>query len=72
MRGIWNSRLAPRLTAGSVSGLAAVRLCKEEMDTYRRFPVLDPCYRSSSCRPAGRANARGRCSSRYNGLAAPA
>jgi phenylacetic acid degradation operon negative regulatory protein len=37
----WSS-LLPRIRAGKVTGAKAVRARTEVMDTYRRFPVLDP------------------------------
>lgn len=36
------SPLLPRMAAGALTGAAAVRARTEIMDTYRRFPVLDP------------------------------
>jgi phenylacetic acid degradation operon negative regulatory protein len=36
------SPLLPRIAAGQVTGVAAVRTRTEVMDVYRRFPVLDP------------------------------
>ena len=65
------SPLLPRIRAGQVGGAEAVRARTEVMDTYRRFPVLDPQL------PARAAARRAGCGSRprelfaavYDGLA---
>ncbi|WBB61867.1 PaaX family transcriptional regulator [Streptomyces sp. WMMC500] len=68
----WSRRL-PRVAAGTISGTAAVRLRTEVMDTYRRFPVLDPLL-PVELLPRGwpRARAREVFAAVYDGLAEPA
>lgn len=68
----WNRRL-PRIAAGKISGIAAVRLRTEVMDTYRRFPVLDPLLPIELLPPDWpRARAREVFVGVYDGLAEPA
>jgi phenylacetic acid degradation operon negative regulatory protein len=68
----WN-RLLPRISAGKVTGAAAVRARTEVMDTYRRFPVLDPLLPIELLPPSWpRARARETCTAVYDGLAEPA
>lgn len=67
------SKMLPRITAGSISGNAAVRLRTEVMDTYRRFPVLDPLLPIELLPPGWpRARARELFVAVYDGLAEPA
>ncbi|WP_342768797.1 PaaX family transcriptional regulator [Allorhizocola rhizosphaerae] len=67
------SRLLPRITAGAVSGSAAVRARTEVMDSYRRFPVLDPLLPIEFLPPGWpRARAREVFVAVYDGLAEPA
>ncbi len=67
------SRLLPRISAGTVTGAAAVRARTEVMDTYRRFPVLDPLLPIDLLPPGWpRARARETCVAVYDGLAQPA
>lgn len=67
------SRLLPRVAAGSVTGVAAVRARTEVMDTYRRFPVLDPLLPIELMPPDWpRAHAREVFVAVYDGLAEPA
>ncbi|RKN48476.1 PaaX family transcriptional regulator C-terminal domain-containing protein [Micromonospora endolithica] len=65
--------LAPRVRAGQVDGAAAVRARTEVMDTFRRFPILDPRL-PLELLPAGwlREPARELFAAVYDGLAAPA
>jgi phenylacetic acid degradation operon negative regulatory protein len=64
------SRVLPRLTAGRISGIAAVRLRTEVMDIYRRFPVLDPLLPVELLPPGWpRARAREVFVAVYDGLA---
>ena len=60
-------------TAGPVDGAAAVRARTEVMDTYRRFPTLDPRL-PCELLPAGwlRQAARDLFAAVYDGLAEPA
>ncbi|WP_325049193.1 PaaX family transcriptional regulator [Micromonospora deserti] len=67
------SRLLPRITAGAVTGAAAVRARTEVMDTYRRFPVIDPLLPIELLPPGWpRARAREVFVAVYDGLAASA
>lgn len=67
------SRLLPRMTAGGITGAAAVRARTEVMDTYRRFPVLDPMLPIELLPPGWpRAHARELFVAVYDGLAEPA
>jgi phenylacetic acid degradation operon negative regulatory protein len=69
----WGSRLLPRISAGRVTGAAAVRARTEVMDTYRRFPVLDPLLPIELLPPGWpRTRARKVCAAVYDGLAGPA
>ncbi|TDC85673.1 PaaX family transcriptional regulator [Micromonospora sp. KC606] len=65
--------LLPRMAAGRVTGARAVRARTEVMDTYRRFPVLDPLL-PVELMPSGwpRARARELFVAVYDGLAEPA
>lgn len=65
--------LVPRVESGSVTGTAAVRARTEVMDTYRRFPTLDP-YLPVELMPEGwpRQEARAVFVAVYDGLAGPA
>jgi phenylacetic acid degradation operon negative regulatory protein len=65
--------LLPRIRSGRVTGAAAVRARTEVMDTYRRFPVLDPQL-PLALTPAGwpRARAREVFVAVYDGLVEPA
>ncbi|TDB78073.1 PaaX family transcriptional regulator C-terminal domain-containing protein [Micromonospora sp. KC723] len=67
------SPLLRRMTAGGVTGAEAVRARTEMMDTYRRFPVLDPLL-PVELMPSGwpRARARELFVAVYDGLAEPA
>ncbi|MFW6690695.1 PaaX family transcriptional regulator C-terminal domain-containing protein [Streptomyces sp. MAR4 CNX-425] len=66
-------RLLPRVTAGTISGTAAVRLRTEVMDTYRRFPVIDPLLPVGLLPPGWpRTRAREVFAAVYDGLAEPA
>ncbi|MDX3660050.1 PaaX family transcriptional regulator C-terminal domain-containing protein [Streptomyces sp. ID05-26A] len=64
--------LIPRIAAGGVTGAAAVRARAEVMNSYRRFPVLDPLL-PIDLLPSGwpRARAREVCVAVYDGLAQP-
>ncbi|MFJ4978239.1 PaaX family transcriptional regulator C-terminal domain-containing protein [Streptomyces coeruleorubidus] len=68
----WSS-LLPRISAGGVTGAAAVRARTEVMNTYRHFPVLDPLL-PIELLPADwpRSRAREVCVAVYDGLAHPA
>ncbi|MET0419170.1 MAG: PaaX family transcriptional regulator C-terminal domain-containing protein [Actinoplanes sp.] len=65
--------LLPRMKAGQIDGAAAVRTRTEVMDTFRRFPALDPRL-PLDLLPAGwlRQPARELFASLYDGLAEPA
>ncbi|WCN83311.1 PaaX family transcriptional regulator [Micromonospora sp. LH3U1] len=65
--------LLPRVASGQVDGAAAVRARTEIMDTFRRFPVLDPQL-PVELLPEGwlRRPARELFEAVYDGLAAPA
>lgn len=65
--------LLPRIRAGRVVGAAAVRSRTQVMDTYRRFPILDPQL-PIELMPAGwpRPRARELFVAVYDGLAEPA
>ncbi|MFI6165057.1 PaaX family transcriptional regulator [Micromonospora sp. PTRAS2] len=65
--------LLPRVRSGRIDGAAAVRARTEVMDTYRRFPVLDPQL-PLELLPTGwpRQRARELFAAVYDGLAAPA
>lgn len=67
------SGLLPRISAGEVTGAAAVRARTEVMNTYRHFPVLDPLL-PIELLPADwpRSRAREVCVAVYDGLAHPA
>ncbi|MDG4858001.1 PaaX family transcriptional regulator C-terminal domain-containing protein [Streptomyces sp. T-3] len=64
------SGLLPRISAGGVTGAAAVRARTEVMGTYRHFPVLDPLL-PLDLLPADwpRSRARAVCVAVYDGLA---
>jgi phenylacetic acid degradation operon negative regulatory protein len=64
------SGLLPRISAGEVTGAAAVRARTEVMNTYRHFPVLDPLL-PIELLPADwpRPRAREVCVAVYDGLA---
>jgi phenylacetic acid degradation operon negative regulatory protein len=65
--------LLPRIRAGRIAGAAAVRARTEVMDTYRRFPALDPLLPSGLMPPNWpRTRARGAFLAVYDGLAGPA
>ncbi|TDC42447.1 PaaX family transcriptional regulator C-terminal domain-containing protein [Micromonospora sp. KC213] len=65
--------LLPDLRTGSVTGAAAVRARAEVMDTYRRFPALDPLLPSELMPPDWpRARARELFRTVYDHLAEPA
>jgi phenylacetic acid degradation operon negative regulatory protein len=68
----WSTQL-PSVQAGSVTGAAAVRARTEVMDTYRRFPTLDPRL-PSQLTPRGwpRNDAGAVFVAVYDGLAEPA
>ncbi|QGZ47620.1 PaaX family transcriptional regulator [Streptomyces sp. QHH-9511] len=68
----WSS-LLPLISAGGVTGAAAVRARTEAMNTYRHFPVLDPLL-PIGLLPADwpRSRARAVCVAVYDGLAQPA
>ncbi|MEH1031334.1 PaaX family transcriptional regulator C-terminal domain-containing protein [Micromonospora profundi] len=65
--------LVPQVRSGEVDGAAAVRARTEIMDTYRRFPILDPQL-PRDLLPAGwlRQPAREVFAAVYDGLADPA
>jgi len=65
--------LLPKVVSGEVEGVAAVRTRTEIMDTFRRFPVLDPQL-PVQLLPQGwlRRPARELFAAVYDGLAAPA
>ncbi len=65
--------LLPRIRAGRITGAAAVRTRTDVMDTYRRFPILDPQL-PIALMPASwpRARARELFVAVYDGLAEPA
>jgi phenylacetic acid degradation operon negative regulatory protein len=65
--------LLPRIRSGKVTGAEAVRARTEVMDTYRRFPVLDPLL-PIRLLPPGWPRERGRevFVAVYDGLAEPA
>ncbi|SDZ46298.1 transcriptional regulator, PaaX family [Micromonospora pattaloongensis] len=65
--------LLPRMTSGRVDGAAAVRARTEVMDTFRRFPTLDPQL-PLDLLPVGwlRGPARELFAAVYDGLAGPA
>ncbi|MFF3856049.1 PaaX family transcriptional regulator C-terminal domain-containing protein [Micromonospora sp. NPDC002575] len=67
------SPLSPRLRSGRLDGAAAVRARTEVMDTYRRFPTLDPQL-PLDLLPRGwpRQRARELFAAVYDGLAEPA
>jgi phenylacetic acid degradation operon negative regulatory protein len=66
-------RLVPRIAAGRITGAAAVRARTEVMDTYRRFPTIDPLLPIELLPPRWpRAHARELFVAVYDGLAAPA
>lgn len=67
------SPLLPRIAAGKVTGAAAVRARTGVMDTFRRFPVLDPRLSARSLPPDWpRSAARDVFVAVYDGLAGPA
>lgn len=67
------SDLLPRVHAGAVTGAAAVRARTEVMDTYRRFPTLDPRLPIELMPEAWpRGDARAVFVAIYDGLAGPA
>ncbi|MEV4483264.1 PaaX family transcriptional regulator [Micromonospora coxensis] len=65
--------LLPRVRSGRIAGAAAVRARTEVMDTFRRFPILDPRL-PVELLPAGwlRQPARELFAAIYDGLAEPA
>lgn len=67
------TRLLPRIAAGAVTDADAVRARTEVMDTYRRFPTIDPLLPIKLMPPAWpRAAAREAFVAVYDGLAEPA
>ncbi|GIE78535.1 PaaX family transcriptional regulator [Actinoplanes philippinensis] len=65
--------LLPRIRSGVIVGAEAVRARTEVMDTYRRFPVLDPLLPTRLLPPGWlRAGARETFTAVYDGLAEPA
>jgi phenylacetic acid degradation operon negative regulatory protein len=67
------SPLVPRIGRGTITGAAAVRARTEVMDTYRRFPILDPLLPMELLPPGWpRARAREVFTAVYDGLAHPA
>lgn len=67
------SRLLPSIAAGDVTGAEAVRARTEVMDTYRRFPTIDPLLPVKLMPPGWpRASAREVFIAVYDGLAEPA
>ncbi len=67
------TRLLPRVAAGAVTGAEAVRARTEVMDTYRRFPSIDPLLPVKLMPPGWpRATAREVFAAVYDGLAEPA
>ncbi|MCE6998689.1 PaaX family transcriptional regulator [Saccharothrix sp. S26] len=65
--------LTPRVHAGDITGADAVRARTEVMDTYRRFPALDPRLPTRLLPPDWpRARAREVFLAVYDGLAEPA
>lgn len=63
----------PRIRSGKLAGAEAVRARTEVMDTYRRFPVLDPLLPSRLLPPGWlRCRARELFVAVYDGLAEPA
>ncbi|AGL16690.1 PaaX family transcriptional regulator C-terminal domain-containing protein [Actinoplanes sp. N902-109] len=68
----WNA-LLPRIRSGGLGGADAVRARTEVMDTYRRFPVLDPQLPLDLLPPGWlRAPAAEVFAAVYDGLAEPA
>jgi phenylacetic acid degradation operon negative regulatory protein len=66
-------RVLPRMRSGKVAGAAAVRARTEVMDTYRRFPVVDPLLPTQLLPPGWlRGRAREAFVAVYDGLAEPA
>ncbi len=66
-------QLLPRIEAGAVTGAEAVRARTEVMDTYRRFPTMDPLLPVELLPPRWpRARAREVFLAVYDGLAGPA
>jgi phenylacetic acid degradation operon negative regulatory protein len=66
-------QVLPRIRSGQVAGAEAVRARTEVMDTYRRFPVLDPLLPVGLLPPGWlRARAREVFVAVYDGLAEPA
>ncbi|MGC4815272.1 PaaX family transcriptional regulator C-terminal domain-containing protein [Micromonospora sp. DT228] len=67
------AEMLPRIRAGQVAGAVAVRARTEVMDTYRRFPALDPQLPTTLMPPDWpRARARELFLAVYDGLARPA
>jgi phenylacetic acid degradation operon negative regulatory protein len=67
------SPLLPRIAAGEVTGASALRARTEVMDTYRRFPVLDPMLPDALMPPDWpRRRARDVFVAIYDGLLEPA
>ncbi|MEU4770160.1 PaaX family transcriptional regulator C-terminal domain-containing protein [Actinosynnema sp. NPDC023794] len=65
--------LLPRIKADGITGLDAVRARTEVMDTYRRFPAIDPLLPLELLPPDWpRARARDTFAAVYDGLAEPA
>jgi phenylacetic acid degradation operon negative regulatory protein len=65
--------LLPRIAAGAVTGAEAVRARTQVMDTYRRFPTIDPLLPVKLMPPGWpRAAAREAFAAVYDGLAEPA
>lgn len=67
----WDPEL-PRIRAGDITGAAAVRARTEVMDTYRRFPALDPLPIELMPPDWPRARAREVFLAVYDGLVEPA
>jgi phenylacetic acid degradation operon negative regulatory protein len=65
--------MPPRIRAGRITGIEAVRIRTDVMDTYRRLPILDPQLPLELLPPGWlRAPARNLFTTIYDGLAAPA
>jgi phenylacetic acid degradation operon negative regulatory protein len=67
------SALLPAIADGGVTGIAAVRARTQVMDTFRRFPMVDPELPTKLMPPGwSRGRARDVFIAVYDGLAAPA
>ena len=65
--------LLPRITKGTITGADAVRARTEVMDTFRRFPMIDPELPTKLMPPGWpRSRAREVFTAVYDGLAQPA